>query len=144
MNRSIILKVLYAQDLWIWHYYFRILYTCNEINVIDWSPHIRNLEWGVKKVFFAINEKECKSNYLLANDIYPKFSNHEDHSGSIQEEALERSINVLLQNAKRLHKDIERAFEPLKSLSTTQIITILEARENEMCDQDLHMHPQRD
>ena len=70
-KRSIILEVVADQSLHIWHMFFRLPGSNNDLNVLDRSPLIHNMLIGEATDFiFEVNRKEYNRYYLLADDIY--------------------------------------------------------------------------
>ena len=70
-KRSIILEVVADQSLHIWHIFFRLPGSNNDLNVLDRSPLIHNMLTGEATDFtFEVNGKEYNRYYLLADDIY--------------------------------------------------------------------------
>jgi len=71
-NRSIILKAIVDQSLWIWHAFFGLPGGNNDINVLDSSPLIRDLLSSAgNDMTFTINGHVYPRYYLLADGIYP-------------------------------------------------------------------------
>ena len=69
---TIILEVVASFDLWIWHAFFGLPVSLNDINVLHWSPVFENLAKGVGPfVNYTMNGKEYDMGYYPANGIYP-------------------------------------------------------------------------
>ena len=69
---SIILKAIADQSLHIWHIFFGIPGSNNDVNVLDRSPLIHNmLTSEASDMTFEVNGQEYKRYYLLADGIYP-------------------------------------------------------------------------
>jgi hypothetical protein len=108
---SMILEVVVSYDLWIWHAYFGMPGSCNDINVLHRSNLFeRHLSGDTPPVSFSVNGHTYNMGYYLADGIYPDWSafvkrirNPYDvrtqHFATIQESA---------------RKDIERAFGVLQ------------------------------
>jgi len=69
---TIILKVVASQDLWIWHVFFGMPGSLNDINVLDRSPIFVALAEGrTVHINYTINRREYTMRYYLADRIYP-------------------------------------------------------------------------
>jgi len=69
---TIILKVVASQDLWIWHAFFGMPGSLNDINVLDRSPIFVALAEGrTVHINYTINRREYTMRYYLADRIYP-------------------------------------------------------------------------
>ena len=72
---TIILEAVASQDLWIWHAFFGMLRSLNDINVLDRSPIFAALAEGhTTPVNYTINGHEYTMGYYLADEIYPNWS----------------------------------------------------------------------
>ena len=72
---TIILKVVASQDLWIWHAFFRMPRSLNDINVLDQSPIFTALAGGrTAPVNYTINGHGYTMGYYLVDGIYPNWS----------------------------------------------------------------------
>jgi hypothetical protein len=64
-----------SQDLWIWHAFFGMPRSLNDINVLNRSPIFAALAKGhTAPVNFTINGHEYTMGYYLADEIYPNWS----------------------------------------------------------------------
>ena len=64
-----------SQDLWIWHAFFGLPGSLNDINVLDRSPVFTLLANGhAPPVNYIINGHEYRMRYYLADGIYPNWS----------------------------------------------------------------------
>ncbi|CAO2047698.1 unnamed protein product [Urochloa humidicola] len=109
---TIILEAVASHDLWIWHAYFGMPGSHNDINVLHRSPLFSRLAAGkAPPVNFEVNGHEYTMSYYLADGIYPSWStfvktirdpksNKASHFAKCQEAA---------------RKDVERAFGVLQS-----------------------------
>ena len=109
---TIILEAVADYDLWIWHAYFGMPGTNNDINVLESSHLISNLAQGIAPpANYVIQGKEYNIGYYLADSIYPKWSNivqtiHEPRT-------MKKKYFAMKQEACR--KDVERAFGVLQA-----------------------------
>jgi hypothetical protein len=101
-----------SQDLWIWHAYFGMPGSHNDINVLDTSPLFQNLLHGeAPKCEYTINGHEYKHGYYLSDGIYPDWATFVKTMS--QPRGAEQKHFVKLQEARR--KDVERAFGVLQA-----------------------------
>ena len=72
---TIILEAVASQDFWIWHAFFGLPGSLNDINVLDRSPVFTLLANGhAPPVNYIINGHEYKMRYYIADGIYPNWS----------------------------------------------------------------------
>jgi len=72
---TIILEAVASQDLWLWHVFFGMPGSLNEINVLDRSLIFAALAEGhTTPVNYTINGHEYTMGYYLAAEIYPNWS----------------------------------------------------------------------
>ncbi|KAL3322167.1 hypothetical protein AABB24_039676 [Solanum stoloniferum] len=109
---TIILEAVADYDLWIWHAYFGLPGTNNDINVLESSHLFSNLASGIAPpAHYVIQGKEYDMGYYLADGIYPKWSTiiqtiRDPHSQ-------QKKYFAMKQESCR--KDVERAFGVLQS-----------------------------
>ncbi|XP_047309714.1 uncharacterized protein LOC124913146 [Impatiens glandulifera] len=71
---TIIFEAVASYDLWIWHAFFGMPGTLNDINVLDRSPIFDDIESSeALAVNFTVNGRQYNLAYYLANEIYPKW-----------------------------------------------------------------------
>ena len=72
---TIILEAVADSDLWIWHAFFGMPGSCNDLNVVDNSPLIGDIFAGRFPPAFkyTVNGRERTRAYYLADGIYPKW-----------------------------------------------------------------------
>jgi hypothetical protein len=109
---TVILEVVASKDLWIWHAFFGLPGSLNDINVLHRSPLFAKLSNGeAPKVNYNINDHEYTMGYYLADGIYPSWATLvktiPEPRGS------KRTYFAKAQEAVR--KDVERAFGVLQS-----------------------------
>ena len=72
---TIILEAVADYDLWIWHAYFGMPGSNNDINVLESSRLFSNLTQGIAPpANYTIQGNEYNMGYYLADNIYPKWS----------------------------------------------------------------------
>ncbi|XP_047314080.1 putative nuclease HARBI1 [Impatiens glandulifera] len=109
---TIILEAIADYDLWIWHAYFVLPGTNNDINVLESSHLFSNLTQGISPpAHYVIQGKEYNMGYYLADSIYPKWSTivqtiHEPRGPKKKHFAMKQEA---------CRKDVERAFGVLQS-----------------------------
>ena len=109
---TIILEAVADYDLWIWHAYFGLPGSNNDINVLEASHLFANLAEGIAPpAHYVIQGKEYNMGYYLADGIYPKWStlvqSIHDPRGP------KKKLFAMKQEGCR--KDVERAFGVLQS-----------------------------
>ena len=69
---TIIFEVVASQDLWIWHAFFGVAGSNNDINMLNQSPMFDDILQGrASPVHFTINETPYNMGYYLADGIHP-------------------------------------------------------------------------
>jgi hypothetical protein len=111
-KKSIILEAVVDESLHIWHVFFGLPGSNNDLNVLDRSPLIHNmLTSEARDMHFVVNGCDYDRYYLLTDGIYPEWS------------CFIQSIH-LPQDEKRIHfakrqeavrKDVERCFGVLQA-----------------------------
>jgi hypothetical protein len=72
---TFILEAVASQDLWIWHAFFGLPGSLNDINVLNRSPVFSALLNGnTPEVEFVINGNRYNKGYYLADGIYPNYA----------------------------------------------------------------------
>ena len=108
-----VLEAVATQDLWIWHSFFGMPGTHNDINVLQCSLVFAKLVEGHSPpVNFEVNGRHYNNGYYLADGIYPRWS------------TFVKTISNPVPGGKNSHfakvqdacrKDVERAFGVLQS-----------------------------
>jgi hypothetical protein len=71
----VILEAVAIHDLWIWHSFFGMPESNNDINVLQCSPIFSKLVEGhAPPVDFVINGRHYNKRYYLADGIYLKWA----------------------------------------------------------------------
>jgi hypothetical protein len=72
---TLILEVDPIFDLWIWHMFFGLPGSLNDIKVLHLSPVFDDLDGGVvPQVKFIVNSNEYDMGYYLVDGIYPPWA----------------------------------------------------------------------
>ncbi|XP_030959140.1 uncharacterized protein LOC115981094 [Quercus lobata] len=70
---TFVLEAVASFDLWIWHAFFGLPRSNNDINVLERSPIFSELKQGrAPAVNYSINGHEYTMGYYLVDGIYPK------------------------------------------------------------------------
>nr|GEU89574.1 putative reverse transcriptase domain-containing protein [Tanacetum cinerariifolium] len=74
-NPFIVLEAVASQDLWIWHAFFGVAGSNNDINVLYQSSLFNDLKTGqAPKIPFVVNGVTYPSGYYPVDGIYPKLA----------------------------------------------------------------------
>ncbi|XP_033140906.1 uncharacterized protein LOC117131910 [Brassica rapa] len=109
---TIVLEAVASEDLWIWHAFFGLPGTLNDINVLDRSPVFDDIIQGrAPKVKFKVNNHTYRMAYYLTDGIYPNWSTF------IQSIPLPQGnkAELFAKHQESTRKDVERAFGVLQS-----------------------------
>jgi hypothetical protein len=111
-KKSIILEAIASEDLHIWHAYFGLPGSNNDLNVLSRSPLVENfLTSAARDRHFSINGCDYDRYYLLIDVIYPKWSIFVQSIHLAPDE--KRAYFSVRQEA--MLKDVERCFGVLQS-----------------------------
>nr|GEW33422.1 protein ALP1-like isoform X1 [Tanacetum cinerariifolium] len=112
-NSFILLEVVASQDLWIWHVFFDVAGSNNDINVLYQSHLFNDLKTGrAPEIPFVANGVSYPSEYYLVGGIYPKLA---PLIKTIPEPVDDDHKRILyMQKQESSRKDVERAFGVLK------------------------------
>ena len=106
------LEAVASQDLWIWHAFFGLQGTLNDINVLDRSPVFDDIIQGrAPRVEYVVNGHMYNLAYYLTDGIYPKWSTFIQSISLPQGPKAE--LFAKIQEATR--KDVERSFGVLQA-----------------------------
>jgi hypothetical protein len=111
-DKSIILEAIANQSLHIWHVFFGLPRSNNDINVLDRFPLIHNmLTIETTDMRFVVNGVEYNCYYLLADGIYPQWSCFVQ---TIHEPSDEKRAHFA-KRQEACRKDLERCFGVLQA-----------------------------
>jgi hypothetical protein len=109
---SLVLEAVAASDLWIWHAFFGMPGSLNDINVFNRSPlQFALINGTMHGVNFEVNGRPCGLPYWLADGIYPDWPIFMKTITN-PDTAARRHFAKLQES---LRKDIERAFGVLQA-----------------------------
>ena len=107
-----ILEAVASQDLWIWHSFFGLPGSLNDINVLLRSPLFQRLKSGTSPpVEYFVNGNKYTMGYYLADDIYPSWATF---MKSFQNPQGNKKFHFT-QAQESVRKGVERAFGVLHS-----------------------------
>jgi hypothetical protein len=108
---TVILEVVASHDLWIWHFFFGMPGSNNDINVLQCSPIFSKLVEGhAPPVDFVINGRHYNKGYYLTDGIYLKWATFvKTISGPILPEEMK-----FVKAQEGCRKYVERAFGVLQ------------------------------
>lgn len=108
---TVILEAVATHDLWIWHSFFGMPGSNNDINVLQCSPIFSKLVEGhAPPVDFVINGRHYNKGYYLADGIYPKWATFVK---TISSPILPKEMEFV-KAQEGCRKDVERAFGVLQ------------------------------
>jgi len=109
---TIILEAVASHDLHIWHAFFGVAGSNNDLNVLNQSPlFLDALKGEAPQVQFSINGNEYRTGYYLADGIYPEWA---AFMKSITLPQTEKH-QLFAEHQEGARKDVERAFGVLQS-----------------------------
>ncbi|XP_063939717.1 uncharacterized protein LOC135148430 [Daucus carota subsp. sativus] len=109
---TLLLEAVASSDLWIWHAFFGVAGSNNDINVLDRSPLFDEvLEGRAPEISYTLNGNNYNFGYYLADGIYPEWATFDKTIPRPQGE--KRKLFSKYQEGQR--KDVERAFGVLQS-----------------------------
>jgi len=109
---SMILEAVASHDLWIWHAFFGMPGSNNDINVLQKSPVFSSyLNSQSTPVEFEVNSRTYNMGYYLADGIYPEWL---AFVKSIRH-PMETKTQHFSRRQESARKDIERAFGVLRA-----------------------------
>ncbi|GJU49545.1 gypsy type transposase [Tanacetum coccineum] len=109
----ILLEVVASNDLWIWHTFFGVSGSNNDINVTQRSPLLNDLKLGkAPEVSFVANDVTYPWGYYLCDGIYPEWVPFIKSVTNLADDDQKRLRYKKMHEAAR--KDVERTFGVLK------------------------------
>jgi hypothetical protein len=109
---TIILEAVVSNDLWIWHAFFGLPESHNDINVLERLFIFSELtQRHALKVNYSINGHDYTMGYYFADDIYPKWSTFVKTISTSQGAKNKHFVAV----QELIRKDVERAFRVLQA-----------------------------
>ncbi|XP_021858795.2 uncharacterized protein [Spinacia oleracea] len=109
---SLILEAVADQDLWIWHSFFCIPGSSNDLNVLHRSPVFDDVLTGkAPPITFQVNGHEYNMGYYLTDGIYPNWATFIQGFSRPQLE----TERLFANRQAHVRKDVERAFGVLQA-----------------------------
>ncbi|KAL6578967.1 hypothetical protein OROMI_009183 [Orobanche minor] len=109
---TLILEAVASKNLWIWHAFFGMAGTNNDITVLNRSPLFDDLVNGIAPPCpFVVNGHRYDMGYYLSDGIYPPYATLIQ---SISSPSTEKET-TFAKNQEAIRKDVERAFAGLQS-----------------------------
>ncbi|XP_074277856.1 uncharacterized protein LOC141601466 [Silene latifolia] len=107
-----------GMDLWIWHSFFGVTGSCNDINVLQRSPVFDDVLNGrAPRVTYIVNGHQFDTGYYLADGIYPQWSTF------IPSIPLPQTPKdkLFAEKQEAARKDVKHAFEVLQIIQSMRI-----------------------
>ncbi|XP_021744211.1 uncharacterized protein LOC110710246 [Chenopodium quinoa] len=128
---TLILEAVADQDLWIWHAFFGMPGSCNDLNVFYRSPVFDDVLQGhAPPINFWVNGHQYELAYYLADGIYPRWPTF--IQGITHPQVQKDKLFTDQQAAVR--KDVERAFGVLQARFAILRQPALAYDEDILCD----------
>jgi hypothetical protein len=109
---TIILEAVASYDTWIWHAFFGMPGSLNDINVLDRSPIFQELyEDRAPKCEYIVNGHQYNMGYFLSDGIYPKWATFVKTIPFPQGP----KAKLFAERQEAVRKDVERAFGVLQA-----------------------------
>lgn len=109
---TIMLEAVASADLWIWHAFFGVAGSNNDINVLNQSPLFSDVLKGKgPEIDFKVNDRQYTRGYYLTDGIYPEWATFVKSFQCPHDP--KKALFKKMQEAAR--KDVERAFGVLQA-----------------------------
>jgi hypothetical protein len=109
---TVILEAVASHDRLIWHAFFGVLGSNNDINVLNQSPlFVQQLRGEGPQVQYIVNGRQYNTGYYLADGIYPEWAAFVKSIRSPQSE----KHKLFAEHQEGARKDVECAFGILQS-----------------------------
>ncbi|XP_023768374.1 uncharacterized protein LOC111916960 isoform X1 [Lactuca sativa] len=109
---TIMLEAVVSQDLWIWHAFFDVAGSNNDINVLNqWPLFNEEVNGTASTCPFQVNKVKYKHGYYLADEIYPNWATFVKAFTYLDDDK-RKKFNATHESARR---DLEQIFGVLKS-----------------------------
>jgi hypothetical protein len=113
---TIVLEAVASEDLWIWHAFFGLPGTLNDINVLQRSPLFARLASSdAPTCNYKVNNNEYTKGYYLTDGIYPEWATLVKSIKEKHGQPLTRKEASFTKAQEAARKDIERAFGVLQA-----------------------------
>jgi hypothetical protein len=111
-KKTMVMEAFATQDTWIWHAFYGMPGSCNDLNVLDNSPFIAQLMEGHYRGVheFEVNGRVRDQVYLLTDGIYPAWACFQ--KGYAQ--PVTDKQKLFAQKVSAARKDVERSFGVLR------------------------------
>ncbi|XP_021810356.1 uncharacterized protein LOC110753715 [Prunus avium] len=111
-QKSIILEAVAGFDTWVWHAFFEVARSQNDLNVLGQSPVFNDVLRGeASKITYEINNTVYQTGYYLVNGIYPRWTTFEKSLPHPRTQ--KQKLFAAYQEGYR--KDVERCFGILQA-----------------------------
>jgi hypothetical protein len=115
-DATIVLEAVASEDTWIWHAFFGLPGTLNDINVLNRSPLFARLVSGdAPTCNYKVMNNEYSMGYYLTDGIYPEWATLVKAIKEKNGVPLTRKEANFTKAQEKARKDIERAFGVLQA-----------------------------
>ncbi|KAI5350238.1 hypothetical protein L3X38_003129 [Prunus dulcis] len=112
-QKSIILEAVAGFDTWVWHAFFGVARSQNDLNVLGQSPVFNDVLRGQDpNITYQVNNTVYQTGYYLADGIYPRWTTFVKSIPNSRSQ--KQKLFVTYQE--RYMKDVERCFGILQAL----------------------------
>ncbi|KAL6272650.1 hypothetical protein ACE6H2_023342 [Prunus campanulata] len=111
-QKSIILEAVAGFDTWVWHAFFGVASSQNDLNVLGQSPVFNNILRGQgPNITYQVNNTVYQRRYYLADGIYPRWTTFVKSIPNPQF----RKQKLFATYQEKYRKDVERCFGILQA-----------------------------